>query len=169
MFVIGTGKTGTWSITKALKILGYKTIRYPSLSKFWELVDKYEAATDASVTIHYKELDKKYPKAKFVCLQRDFNSWFKSIKKEMNKKKSLNKWQKEARIKLWGSSTFNKRNVKKGYYKINKDIKNHFKGRKDILFMNIIKGDGYEKLCPFLGKPILKRSFPHLHKSKQRK
>ena len=30
--------------------------------------------------------------------------------------------------------------------------------------LNIIKGEGYEKLCPFLGKPIKRKNIPHIRK-----
>jgi hypothetical protein len=30
--------------------------------------------------------------------------------------------------------------------------------------MNLVEGDGWEKLCPFLGVPVPSVPFPHLHR-----
>ena len=30
-----------------------------------------------------------------------------------------------------------------------------------LLVMDIIAGDGWDKLCPFLGKPVPEAAFPH--------
>ena len=43
----------------------------------------------------------------------------------------------------------------------NKAVLKYFQGReKDFIQMNIMQGDGWEKLCPFLEKPILTLPFP---------
>lgn len=58
-------------------------------------------------------------------------------------------------------------NVFLNYYK---KVKNYFKNRSnDILFINIIEGEGYEKLCSFLKLPILNEEFPHEHKKRIKK
>ena len=46
------------------------------------------------------------------------------------------------------------------------DIKEYFKDRPgDLLVMNICEGEGWEKLCPFLGVPIPNEPFPNVNKS----
>ena len=42
------------------------------------------------------------------------------------------------------------------------DVRRHFAGRPDKLIeLDIPAGDGWEKLCPFLGRPIPEQPFPH--------
>jgi Sulfotransferase domain len=46
-----------------------------------------------------------------------------------------------------------------------RDIKRYFSTRPDdLLEMNIIAGEGWDKLCPFLGVPLPSVPFPHLHR-----
>jgi len=50
---------------------------------------------------------------------------------------------------------------KKEWQVLHKDVFSYFKGRpKDLLVIDIPAGDGWEKLCPFLGVPIPNQSFP---------
>ncbi len=63
VFGIGLSKTGTKSLVKALKILGYKSVHYP---RNLNVLKNYDAAADISVAHAFKELDKKYPKSKFI-------------------------------------------------------------------------------------------------------
>jgi hypothetical protein len=52
----------------------------------------------------------------------------------------------------------------------NKEIIDYFKfDNTKLLVMDIIKGDGWEKLCKFLDKPIPNRPFPHKNIGKYRK
>ncbi len=52
----------------------------------------------------------------------------------------------------------------------NREVINYFKDRsKDLLVLDLAKGDGWEKLCPFLGTGTLKSQFPHANKDSDRK
>jgi hypothetical protein len=45
-------------------------------------------------------------------------------------------------------------------------VKEYFRDRPDdLLVMNICAGEGWEKLCPFLGLAIPKVKFPHEFKT----
>ena len=43
-------------------------------------------------------------------------------------------------------------------------IESYFRDKSNLLVMNIFEGDGWEKLCEFLDKPIPNIEFPHEHK-----
>jgi hypothetical protein len=50
----------------------------------------------------------------------------------------------------------------------NRDVLAHFAGRPDdLLVMDLAKGDGWETLAPFLGKPVPDAPFPHANKAKE--
>jgi hypothetical protein len=47
-----------------------------------------------------------------------------------------------------------------GYRDFNREVMDYFKGRDNLLVIDIQKGDGWEKLCSFLGCDIPSRPFP---------
>lgn len=172
IFGIGLSRTGTSSLTKALQMLGYKAIHYPRLKDIFELAKKYDAMTDTTVCVCFEELDKRFPNSKFILTTRDIKSWLKSCKWFFSLEKALNsprykrtgnllgKQQIYLREKLYGSKFFSEK-YKQYFINYHNKVKDYFKDR--LLIMNIGKGDGFNKLCPFLEKPILQKHFPHLH------
>ena len=53
----------------------------------------------------------------------------------------------------------------KDYMKMLQEIQGYFKERpQDLLTLDICAGEGWKKLCPFLGVPIPKEDFPHKNK-----
>ena len=53
--------------------------------------------------------------------------------------------------------------MKKTYLDHLEDVKKYFKDRpEDLLIINIISDEGWEKLCPFLNKKIPKKLFPNV-------
>jgi len=159
VFCIGYVKTGLTTLTKGLKILGYRSVQYLRISvepkEGW--IDyiincNYDAFTDAPVRRRniYKEIDKIIPDSKFILTIRDILSWRRSY---LNYFKG-SPWD----IK---NSQDLKQYIQR-YLDHNKQVIEYFKDRPDkLLVMNIIEGDGWEKLCDFLNKPIPKKPFPH--------
>jgi len=175
IFGIGLSRTGTLSLNDALGILGFKSIHYPPVDKMPELLERYDAATDTTVAINYKELDYRYPNSKFILTVRDIEDWLSSCKWFFSKEKALksdrykkkrvllSKQQSLIRKYLYGAEFFNEESYREGYLLHLEDVKEYFKDRNDLLVMNIFKGDGFELLCPFLGVPTIERRFPHKH------
>ena len=58
---IGLTRTGTTSLNRALQILGYAAVHYPTI--YTLLHEPLEAATDEPVAVTYKYLD--YPLSRF--------------------------------------------------------------------------------------------------------
>ena len=88
VFGIGLSKTGTTSLTKALNILGVKSIHYP-----WDettyaelrrgeyrlsLLRDYDGVTDTPVAPFFAQLDRAWPDSKFILTIRDKPSWLRS-------------------------------------------------------------------------------------------
>ena len=164
VFCVGTWKTGTTSIYQSLTILGYRTgrlLRGGNKPKCgWiEYIKKsnYDAFTDDPISFLYKELDGMYPNSKFILTIRDKESYIKSYYNyfegtELEKKPE------------------EKEKILKEYDKHNNEVKDYFKGRPDkLLTINVVGGDGWEKLCNFLGKPIPETPFPHKNKGRYKK
>ena len=176
IFCIGLSRTGTKSLTNALNILGYKAIHFPDIYDYNEgelklntkILKKYDAFVDTYVSRFFKELDNKYPGSNFILTVRDKKPWLRSCKKFFAKKtetkntKKLNKLRKD----LYNSSSFNKKKFSVSYDKHFKNTLSHFENRRsDLLITDICKGEGWEKLCPFLNKPYPKQPFPYSNKT----
>lgn len=171
VFCIGDMKTGTQSLSKALKILGYRTGRLFAMvdydqNRIDQFIHKmkksrYDAYIDYPMGEKdlYKIIDKEFPESKFILTVRDKESFAKSYTnyfKEINKHKGFD--EKKVKKIIEDSQT---RNI---------EVQKYFKNRPDqLLVMNIIAGDDWEKLCNFLNKPIPDGPFPHRNVGKYRK
>jgi len=173
IYGIGLSKTGTVSLSGALKILGYKTLHFPQ-----DMIDfntrneisinldgTYDAYLDLPIAHFYKQLD---PNGKFILTVRDMDDWLKSCKKFFYPGRFIGDDPILARLQedVYGSADFDEEKYRAAYIKHEKEVTNHFKGNmNNLLVMNICEGDGWEKLCPFIEQPIPTRmKFPHLNK-----
>lgn len=175
VFCIGFHKTGTTSLAVALEALGYRVtgpngVRNPGiadnvLSMAFRLVRKFDAFQDNPWPIIYKELDRKYPGSKFILTVRDTRSWMDSqIKHFGHRETEMRKW-----IYGVGCPQGNEEIYARRYDEHNRDVLRYFEGRPgDLLVLDLAQGDGWEKLCPFLGKPIPGSPFPHANKAADR-
>lgn len=177
VFCIGTYKTGTTSLHKALKILGYKSPRLFAWPVFWKYGDKsyikelkktnYNAFVDFPFGHNefvdfplghndlYKKIDVSIPGSKFILTIRD---------SECLKKSRFNFYKNSP----WSSiMTDNLSEKIKHISERNDEIISYFKNRKSqLLVMDITKGDGWDKLCNFLNKSIPNKPFPHKNRGK---
>lgn len=164
VFCVGSWKTGTSSLNKALSILGYRTVKLINYlqrkNESWvELIKRcnYDAFSDYPISYIFKELDESFPGSKFILTVRDTEAFAKSY---MNYFKGtyLEKTPEEME------------EAKKKYENHIKEVKEHFKNRPDqLLVMNITAGEGWEKLCEFLDKPTPDKEFPCKNKGRYKK
>ena len=160
IFGIGLPKTAQSSLAIAMYDIGYKTVQYPYNST---QIKNNDFALDLPVTLNYKKLDKRYPHSKFILTVRDYDSWLESMRNHYRRYPASKRYKQQLdfRQKFWGTTRFNKNIMTRRYYEHNKDVEKYFsKRKKDLLIINIIDGEGWKKLCPFLGKKILKKPFP---------
>lgn len=165
---VGLSRTGTMSLHAALKFLGYRSIHYPrKLSR----AEKYEAACDSPVPIHYETLDRKYPGSKFILTIRNTQSWVESMKYLLEKNRlDRRRWFKSAEVidthrKLYDTLTYDREKLLRGYAAHNESVRGYFRDAPDkLLTLDICNGEGWDKLCPFLGREIPDEPFPHTNK-----
>ena len=182
VFEIGVAKTGTTSLGKAYEILGFKhkaedpDLYFKFIDNYdyevlFEVIDRYDAFQDGpwhNKDVDYKILDKKYPNSKFIILERDDESWIRSNEKFYSPKyhKDWENWEYSFLIDDRWVTQRESVIEEKLTYKNSKylEIKEYFKDRQsDLLVMNICDGQGWEVLCPFLGKEIPNVPFPKLN------
>jgi len=178
VFGLGLSKTGTTSFSAALEVLGYKSIHTPPIISLkngkinfqypWWL-SKYDAMADLPVPYYYKYFDETYPNAKFVLTVRNEDSWLKSCENHFNEDIKLLLERPEPHFKplltlcdeMYGAHLYEKELFLSAYRKHNDEVIEYFKGRDNFIIMDIIAGDSWDKLCPFLGAPQPGVSFPH--------
>ena len=172
IFGIGLSKTGTTSLAQALIALGYRTKDNPGLSRFAKgdlssidarLLEDHDALTDTPIPSFYRELDAKYPNAKFILTIRDKSGWLISCKKQFTQRLAdkQNEAHNQLFLDLYECTVFDEAKFAAGYDRFVSAVLEHFRQRPDkLLVMNVAAGDGWEKLCPFLGKPIPDVPFP---------
>ncbi len=161
VFGIGLSKTGTTSLGKALTILGIKTFDFPRKAyleekekglPWFSTLKGYRGFTDFPCWLLYKELDALYPGSKFILTVRDPQKWYESRKRHYQARLA------EGITMNWDMSERSVENL----IKHAEEVRAYFKGRdEDLLVMNITEGEGWDKLCPFLGAKMPAIPFPH--------
>ncbi len=163
VFGLGLSKTGTSSLTRALALLSYKSAHFIKIHEFAQ----YDAIADTPVPVIYQALDRQYPQSKFVLTIRDAEDWVKSFENHAERQEWTKRYSKMrsdallATMQLYGTIYFDRQKFLDGYHRYNQEVKDYFANREsDFLIMDICQGDGWSKLCPFLGVPIPEVPFP---------
>ncbi len=175
IFGIGFHKTGTTSLIQALKILEYKCkgsfgVSDPDISRnvydrAFSQVDNYDAFIGHPWTVIFRELDERYPGSKFILTLRPAEKWIASMTKHFGGETTpMRTWVYGA-----GCPEGNEQIYISRYEQHSRDVIEHFKNRpEDLLVLRLTEGDGWDKLCPFLGKDIPGVDFPYANKVNER-
>ncbi len=170
---IGWAKTGTTSLGDALKLLGYnhKSQDLPLVSylrtgeeeRIYELAKQYDSFEDWPWLLLYRQFDERFPGTKFILTLRDSESWIISYRKQLaraDQGPQASEW----RSKLYDLPfpDVTDRQLIDRYERHIAEVRSYFADRpEDLLVVNWAKGDGWEQLCRFLGKPVPYAAFPH--------
>ncbi len=180
VFCIGMNRTGTTSIGKALEILGYNVKReikkqderiFDSnnfdkiINYILKVSEEFDAFTHEPWNIYFKELDHKFPNAKFILTLRDEESWVNSFYNYF--KKDHDNWA-PFLLNVYGLKDINEVDDENYYLDKfrthNQSVLNYFKGRDNLLVINVFENDGWDKLCKFLDKEKPDVNFPFVNK-----
>lgn len=184
IFGIGLNKTGSTSLYKSLVLLGYKAVHYScKAGNIKEIVKKnienkqgilsgieaYEAYFDwSSKSTHamFKQLDSEYPGSKFILHTRNIEDWIVSRDKHVKRIPNLKELQKKFPNHSWYH--MNHQVWEKEYLTHHESVNDYFKDRpNDLLVFNVFEGDGWDKLCAFLGKESPNKPFPRTNTATQ--
>ncbi|MFC1830901.1 sulfotransferase family protein [Thermodesulfobacteriota bacterium] len=163
---IGLGRTGTTSFCEALRRLGYQSVVH---NPTFEELRSLDGAADNGCTLFYKYLDYKFPGSKFVLLTREFEPWLASAEYihghvPVDRSEDIVIMR---RMLLYGTVIFDKEKFTHAYHRHHDDVRSYFKNRPgDLLEMDITRGDGWEKLCPFLDLAIPDEPFSYKNRRK---
>ena len=172
IFGIGFQKPGTTSLMRALRLFGYKVIGQkrwddPEIFKnvpqaAFAMLDDFDAFQDHPWPNIYKELDRHCPDSKFILTLRPSDEWIASVVRHFGRTSTpMREW-----VYGVGSPMGNETAYIERYERHNRDVLDYFKERPgDLLVMRITEGDGWEKLCPFLGKGLRDIPFPRVNEA----
>jgi len=167
VFGIGLTRTGTNSLTIAMHILGY---RVKHAAAHIDEVRNYDFLSDIIISGRYKFLDYVYPESKFILTIRDTESWIESNRQHGTRHGRRSKRdvrriplrRAENRFLVFGITYFDEQIYRKTQKIFHEEVYNYFRNDLNrLLTLDICKGEGWEKLCPFLGREIPVGLFPH--------
>lgn len=176
IFCIGFHKTGTKSLAAALTYLGYRVtgpnfIQNPrigeqALSLALALVPNYDAFQDNPWPLLYKELYNLFPNARFILTVRPSEAWIRSVAEHFGTKTTpMREW-----IYGVGFPRGNEETYVARYERHNREVLDFFRDKPgQLLLLDITAGEGWEKLCPFLGVDLPEASFPFANSAASRK
>ncbi len=173
VFCVGLSKTATTSLTKALKMLGYRANHFPirmivytegGLSLDLSKIRKYDALSDLPVARFYKELDIAFPDSKFILTTREMEAWLDSCRRHFWPGQIFkgDYWFNRLHEDIYGSIDYDEDKFREAYKRHKREVLDYFEGREDdLLVMNIPEGDRWEELCSFLEEDIPEEDFPN--------
>jgi hypothetical protein len=172
VFGIGAARTGTSSLGRAFVLLGFRHTSWdPELWDAFErgerepifaVADRYETFEDGPWNGRdlYRELDARYPRSKFVLTNRDPESWLRSHERHFSSEGS-----RRIPSRYWIHDYASRRDeILRDYEARNEEVIAHFATRPDgLLVLDVVGGEGWERLCPFLGLDPPDEPFPHFN------
>jgi hypothetical protein len=175
VFCIGLNKTGTISLHQALEHLGYRSLHWggPPVRRLIEAnaeagrplldgVEEFDAYSDIlALSERFELLDRQYPGSRFIVTTRPVDDWIASREAHV-----LRNRERAAQGTYAGDFLdIEPDRWRAEFAEHHRRIAAYFTGRDDLLEMRITEGDGYERLCPFLGVEVPDEPFPHRHRA----
>lgn len=163
IFGIGLPRTGTRSLTAAMTALGYRSQHYFDQQQWSSLVMRQEPqidfACDLPVPIFMDDLAASFPNARFIFTDRGLDTWGPSMRALL----SRNGWGRSSEWARWRELLLGREDNLPHLLRVFSNYREKAKNlsaSRDVLFMDIEKGDGWEPLCEWLGAPIPNAPFP---------
>jgi hypothetical protein len=176
VFCIGFHKTGTSSLDSALTRLGYRVTgpngyEDPDIGEKLhelaaQLIDEYDAFQDNPWPLLYRWVDERVPGARFILTIRDEDAWLRSVIKHFGER--VTPMRELIYGEGHGSPVGNEDLYLERYRRHNREVLDYFRGRDDLLVLKLTEGEGWERLCPFLGHSVPRAPFPHANRAEAR-
>lgn len=171
VFGIGFHKTGTTSLYAALNALGLRVsgtigyeLDYPTLEATARdlcvsTAGQVDAVEDMPWPLYFRDLDLAFPGSKFILTVRDLDDWYASVARHFKDHAP------PMHALTYGPDRANALEHREHWIATHQAhidaVTDWFTGREnDLLVMDFAAGDGWDKLCPFLGLKAPAEAFP---------
>jgi hypothetical protein len=175
---VGWSKTGTTTLGECLKTLGYDheskrldlvpDLGRGDLSRIMAIAAEKESFEDFPWLTLYREFDEAFPECRFILTERDLDAWLKSWHAMAAREQpEVHDAHIPIRTTLYGLPfpDVTDDQLVERVERHMRDVKAYFAERPGkLLVVNWARGDGWEELCGFLGKPVPDLPFPHANK-----
>ena len=161
VFGIGLSRTGTKSLDRAFSVLGYRSDHFSThllhleggaLSLDMRKVAAYDALTDITAALFFRELDEAFPGSKFVLTVRDSDGWLRSCRNHFPPLE-LGVWPYgdakvlELRRRVYASDSFDSDRFLAAYHAHAEAVRRYFAPRPEsLLVLDVCSGDGWGPL-----------------------
>ena len=170
IFNVGLNRSGTASLTQALKILGFRAVHFKCDGRrVYDVVrdndrngrrllsgldERFDAFSDFNAYGFFDVLDRQYPNSKFIVTRRDLESWLDSRARKVNVNRSDPNYR-DGLLKVDRAGwTYDREQFLAR-------VDAYFKSRPcDLLTIHIPGGEAWQALCSFVQRPVPDVPFP---------
>lgn len=172
IFGIGLDKTGTSSLHRALRILGYRSFHWggpgpqravlraidegkPLLHYLHPKIDAFTNVV--SISQRFRVADAQYPGSRFILTVRELDGWLDSRRRHVERnrqRKAAGEYRGnflDIEIDTWRDAYLGHETAVLAYFASRPE---------DLLILDIADGDGWEPLCRFLDRRVPAARFP---------
>ena len=169
---IGFGKTGTSTLAACLRILGNRHMTWDKA--FYDAyargdqkaidaaLDAYDSFDDWPWPALYPHVDARHPGSRFVLtLRKDVDTFVRSLQTHTERRAD--------KTRMWHAygmmpGRFDADVARRRYLEHTEAVRAYFKDRpNDLLEVCWEDGEGWERLCAFLGREVPATPFPHVY------
>jgi Sulfotransferase domain len=187
VFGIGLSRTGTTSLTDALKLLGYRSIHFPHDSETMReiigylrapeaelrltILNEVDALTDTPITTTFRALDRAYAGSKCILTERDESAWLASCERYWaevlmplmaTRDKDTVAYIEAVNIATYGTHYFEPGHFSATLRRHRHIVREYFRSRPDdLLVVDLSEGSAWETVCHFLDETVPNVPFPH--------
>src|SRR5262249_17577132 len=113
----------------------------------------------------FAQLDERYPGSKFILTVREVGAWLSSAREHWRRypldDNPSGRYRSLLQVAMYGMAGFSAARFARVYEAHRRNVEAWFKVRpQDLLVLNVCGGEGWEKLCAFLGKSPPDEPFP---------
>jgi hypothetical protein len=174
VFGVGWAKTGTTTLGRCLRILGYRHV-----GQRLDLVPAYATGDSATILreaaaadafedwpwiLLFRELDRAFPGSRFVLTTRDPELWVSSYLNMLRGQGTATPEMNRIRRTLYGLNfpDVTRAQLVARFVRHSREVQAHFRDRPDsLLVVDWSRGHGWAELCGFLGVREPAEEFPH--------
>ena len=178
VFGIGLSRTGTTSLNAALQLLGYQAIHWDNPHSrsliAWDDFFLFDGFTDISVSYQFETLFHTFPNARFIYTRRPLDAWVRSVRThyfgtrgvrhpaDLNIASAKQRFSRRAgpiEMNLYARFA----SWEEAYAAFDARVRAFFRDKPAgrLLELDICDGEGWPKLCAFLGREVPGVPFPN--------